>query len=218
MNNENEALQLKVNDALRWEPLLLNTAINATVHEGCVTLNGEVDIYPQKVEAVHSVRHVAGVKEVIDNVLVVIDKAETANDRQMQQQAIQALRWNWMVPYNKVQVAVKKGWLTLSGELQWNYQKTAAYEIVKHITGVTDVINQIGIKSGGQDALEQSAIEYAIGRCSLIRNEDIAVNVNGNKVILNGRVQNYHQKAEAERIAWNARGVEAVDNELSVNC
>jgi len=216
MIKENEDLQKNIIAALQWEPLLKSAEISVTVSDGVVTLSGEVDSYAKKLEAAHAAKHVTGVKGIVENIQVVFPDAPGTDDKLIAEHALMAMKWSWAVPSDKVQVKVENGWLTLSGELKWNYQKEAAKELVKYIDGVKGVTNQIVIKSDTQDMAEQMDIERALGRHSLVSGQRITVHVTGNKVILNGRVQNHHQKAEAERIAWRARGVNAVENELVI--
>ena len=137
-------------------------------------------------------------------------------DNEIATEALNALKWNWELPNDKVMVKVEKGWITLDGELEWHYQKETAQKVVKNIAGVRGVANNIKIKSEIRDKVEQKDIERALVRNWSIEDKDIQVKVVGSNVTLNGSVASLYQKNEAGRIAWNAPGVHTVDNEIVV--
>jgi VCBS repeat-containing protein len=126
------------------------------------------------------------------------------------------LQWNWNVPNDTIKVKVENGWVTLDGDLAWNYQRESAKNAVKNLEGVKGITNNIKIKSDNTDTIEKVAIEKALSRNWSINDNDIEVKVKANEVTLAGTVDSYYQKDEAERIAWNAPGVWSVNNELSV--
>ena len=120
------------------------------------------------------------------------------------------------MPNDTLKIKVENGWVTLEGELNWNYQREAAKNAVKNLEGVKGFSSKIIIKSDKTDKVEKEAIENALARNWSINDNDLQVNVNANEVTLAGMVDSYYQKDEAERIAWKAPGVSAVNNELSV--
>ncbi|MBC7641376.1 MAG: BON domain-containing protein, partial [Flavobacterium sp.] len=206
-----------VQDALKYEQLLHAAEIGVTVHDGIVTLTGTVDNYIKKSEAENATKKVAGVKAVVEKIEVVYSSFWTKKtDQEIAESIITALRWSWNVPNYKVQVQVENGWVTLAGELEWNSQRESAKNAVKNQEGVKGVTNNIKIKSDESDIIEKAAIEKALTRNWSINDNDIAVTVSRNNVTLTGTVDSYYQKDEAERIAWNAKGVWSVDNELAV--
>lgn len=123
---------------------------------------------------------------------------------------------NWSVPNDKIQVKVEDGWITLDGAVEWNYQRDAAKNCAADLIGVKGVINNIKVSSLSADQVEQEAIEKALSRSWMIHDERIQVKVKGNKVVLRGAVESLFEKDEATRLAWNAPGVNEVDNELAV--
>ena len=111
---------------------------------------------------------------------------------------------------------MKKGWVTLDGELTWNYQREAAKNAIKNLLGVVGVSNNITIKAESKDKIEKAKVEEALDRNWSIKAQDIEVSVSGTTVTLSGTVHSWYQKDEAGRIAWNTPGVWTVNNELEV--
>jgi len=213
----NADLQKDVQDAIKWEPLLNAAEIGVTVKDGVVTLTGTVDGYSKKMEAENAAKRVEGVKAVVENIEVKFNNGwGKKDDNEIATEVLNALKWHWQIPNDKVKVQVEKGWITLAGELQWNYQKESAKDVVKNLLGVTGVTNNITIKSETQDQIEKRDIEKALRRNWSIDDQDITVKASGHKATLTGTVDSWYQKDEAGRIAWNAPGVWTVDNELVV--
>ena len=213
----NAELQKDVQDAIKWEPLLNAAEIGVTVKDGVVTLTGTVNNYSKKSEAEDAAKNVAGVKAVVEKIEVKHSSSwAKKDDNEIATEVIKALNWNWRIPSDKVKVEVEKGWVTLGGEVEWNYQKEAAKDAVKYLLGVTGVSNNITIRPKIQDLIEKKDVESALRRNWSINDRDIIVKVSGNKVTLSGRVNSWYQKTEAARIAWNAPGIWTVDNELVV--
>ena len=213
---KNEDLQKDVLDAIKWEPLLNAAEIGVIAHDGIVTLTGVVDSYAKKSEAEEAAKSVAGVKAVVEKIEIRFGNSWNKNDTEIATEVLNALKWNWEVPGEKVKVKVEDGWVTLEGELHWNYQREAANKTVKNVIGVKGVSNNITIKSETHDAIEKRGIERAFVRNWSMCDQDIDVKVTGNRVMLNGTVDSLYQKEEAGRIAWSAPGVWAVDNELVI--
>ncbi|TRX43131.1 BON domain-containing protein [Flavobacterium restrictum] len=213
----NESLQIDVQDAIKWEPLLHAAEIGVAVKDGVVTLTGTVDNYIKKTEAEIAARNVKGVKAVVEKIEIKYNNSwDIKSDLDIANEVISALRWNWNVPNDTVKVKVEGGWVTLDGDLTWNYQREAARNAIQNLEGVKGIYNNIKIKSDNTDTIEKAAIEKALSRNWSINDNDIEVDVKANEVTLTGAVTSYYQKDEAERIAWKAPGVSAVNNELTV--
>ncbi len=212
----NMELQNDVQNAIKWEPLLNAAQIGVAVDDGIVTLTGSVDNYSKKVQAEDAAKSVAGVKAVVEKIEIEYGSWGTTTDADIAKEIISALKWNFEVPNDKIKVKVENGWVTLDGELPWNFQRDAAKNAVSKLNGVKGVSNNIKIKSESEDAIEQKDIESALERNWSINDEDIEVKVSGSKVTLSGTVASWYQKDEAGRIAWNAPGVEMVINDLVV--
>jgi osmotically-inducible protein OsmY len=212
----NEDLQKDVQEAIKWEPLLNAAEIGVTAKDGIVTLSGIVDSYSKKLEAESATKSVTGVKAVVEKIEIKFGGSWNKNDNEIATEVLNSFKFNWEVPKDKVKVNVENGWVTLEGELEWNYQKEAAKKAISALMGVKGVSNNITIKSDTRDAIEKDDIEYALERNSSTDDEGISVKVSGNKVTLNGTVHSFYQRDEAERIAWNAPGVWNVDNQLVI--
>lgn len=214
----NQELQRDVQDAIKWEPLLNAAEIGVTVKDGVVTLTGTVDSYSKKNEAEDATKNVKGVKAVVEKIEVQFSGShEKKNDNEIANEIVNAIKWNWQVPNDKVKVKVENGWITLEGELEYNYQKEAAKNAVRNLLGVIGVSNNITIKSTKEEKVEKEAIQSALRRNWSIDDNNIDVKVSGHNATLTGTVDSWYQKDEAERIAFNAPGVWSVDNELMVD-
>ncbi len=213
----NEELQKDVQDAIEWEPLLHAAEIGVTAKNGVVTLTGTVDSYAKKLEAEDAAKSVAGVKAVVEKITIEFDRIATHNDAHIANEVVDAFKWSWNVPGDGLTVKVEHGWVTLGGVVQWNYQKEAAKAAIKNLAGVKGVTNEIRIKSNAHDALEKMDIEQALARHWSIDEREVQVEVAGSRVTLHGKVGSIYQRDEAGRIAWNAPGVQTVENELIVD-
>jgi osmotically-inducible protein OsmY len=212
----NETLQTDVQHALKWEPLLHAAEIGVTAKDGVVTLTGIVDSYAKKLEAEDAAKNVAGVKAVVEKIEIKLGTWGTKNDNEIATEVVNAFKWSWEVPADKIKVQVEKGWVTLDGEVNWNYQREAAKNAIRNLLGVHGVRNNLTVKSTSEDEIEKKGIENALLRNWSINAKDIHVNVAGTKVTLTGKVHSWYQKDEAERMAWNAPGVWTVNNDLAI--
>jgi osmotically-inducible protein OsmY len=213
----NEKLQKDVQDAIKWEPLLHAAEIGVTVKDGVVTLTGTVDSFPKKAEAEAAAKNVAGVTAVVENIEIKFPSTwATKTDNEIATEVVNALKWSWQIPSEKVKVQVEKGWVTVEGELEWNYQKEAVTDAVKNLLGVRGVSNNIKIQSATQDRVEKHDVENALSRDWSIDDKNIKVKVSNHHVTLTGTVKSWYQYEEAERMAWKAPGVWEMDNNLVV--
>jgi osmotically-inducible protein OsmY len=214
----NADLQKDVQEAIKWEPLLSAAEIGVIAKDGIVTLTGTVDSYWKKTEAEEAAKSVAGVKAVVEKIEIrFAGNSFTRDDNEIASEVVDAFKWNNEVPNDKVKVKVERGWLTLEGEVEWNFQKDAAKKAVSNLSGVAGVTNNIKIKSDIGDQIEERDIERALDRNWSLSDLEIVVKVSGTKVTLTGTVDSWYQKSEAARIAWNAPGVRLVENDLVVD-
>jgi osmotically-inducible protein OsmY len=214
----NEQLQKDVQEAIKWEPLLNSAEIGVIAKDGVITLTGTVNGYAKKSEAEAAAKSVDGVKIVIEKIDVKLDSDwKKIDDTTIADNIMKAIEWNWKIPNDKIKVKVENGWITLDGELNWNFQREATFDAVKNLPGVMGVSNNIRIKPESSELIEKREIELALARNWSINSEDIDVKVDGTKVTLTGTVGSWYQKKEAERIAWNTKGIWSVDNQLEVD-
>jgi osmotically-inducible protein OsmY len=213
----NEELQRDVQNAIKWEPLLNAAEIGVTAKDGVVTLSGHVNSYNKKMEAEDAAKKVTGVKALVENIEIKFTGIGTKDDAEIANEVLNALTWHWEFASKNVKVKVENGWVTLDGQLEWNYQKEAAKKSISNLAGVKGIYNNIKVESKTNDEIEKEDIINALERNWSINDEDIKVKVSGNRVTLSGNVDSYYQKDEAGRIAWNAPGVWSVDNELVID-
>ena len=210
-------LQKDVMAQLKWEPLLRSAEIGVSASNGVVTLSGSVDSYAKKSEAEDAVKRVIGVKAVVEKLEIKYPSSwAKKDDNDIAAEIVRALKWNWEIPGDKVKARVEKGWVTLDGEVEFNYQSEAAARAVRSLVGVSGVSNNIKLKSRSEDAIETADIESALARNWSTSENEIRVQVSGHKATLSGTVGSWYQKDEAGRLAWNAPGVWNVENNLTV--
>ena len=216
MKNNSE-LQTDVQNAIKWEPLLNAAEIGVTAKDGVVSLTGVVDSYAKKMEAEHAAKKVIGVKALIESIEVRFPNSWSKSNGEIVIEVLKALKNNYSFPDDKVTVKVEDGWVTLEGELPWNYQKEEAKGCVNYLRGVKGVTNNIVIKAETHDTIEQKEVENALHRSLSVNDSDIKVKVLGTKVTLSGTVNSWYQKEEAARIAWKTPGIWSVVNDLAVD-
>jgi osmotically-inducible protein OsmY len=210
-------LQQDVMAQLKWEPLLRSAEIGVSASNGIVTLSGSVDSYAKKTEAEDAVKRVVGVKAVVEKLEIKYPSGwAKKDDNDIAAEVVRAFKWNWEIPSDKVKARVEKGWVTLDGEVEFNYQSEAATKAVRSLVGVNGVSNNIKLKSRSEDAIETADIESALARNWSTSDNEIRVQVSGHKATLSGTVDSWYQKEEAGRLAWNAPGVWNVENNLAV--
>lgn len=213
-NKSDVDVKTDVMNELMWDASLDSTSINVKAHNGLVTLTGTVPHYTEKMSAEHAAQRVAGVKAVADELEVkgLFDKS----DEEIAKAAMGALKWNYSVP-SDIKVTVEKGWITLTGETEWNFQKNAAMDSVQSLLGVCGVTNSITLKSKTQPFDIKLRIEEALKRTAENDGRKIDVSVQGDKVTLSGSVHSYSEIEDARIAAWNAPGVMMVENNLVIS-
>jgi osmotically-inducible protein OsmY len=210
------ALQEQVQEALDWEPSVETEDIGVTVEQGVVTLRGDVKSYAEKTSAERVALGVYGVKAVANDLNVRIGSALTRTDSDIALAAVNALKWNSQVPAGKITVTVRQGWVTLKGEVDWNYQRDTAARVVRELLGVIGVENAITVKPRVSVEDVESKIEAALKRSAEVDARRIHVGVTDGKVVLSGNVRSWAEREEARRAAWAAPGVKDVDDRISV--
>lgn len=210
-------VQKNVQEQLRWEPILNAAEIGVSVKNGVVTLSGQVDSYVKKMAVEKAAKRVSGVKAVAEDIQVGLSVANKRTDAEIAEAVVNALRWDISVPEEKLQTQVENGFVTLSGEVDWDYQRTAAQHAIEKLTGVKFVFNNIKLKVKPVLANIKEKIKAALVRDAAIDADKISIAVSDNKVILSGTVRSIAQKDDAELAAWSAPGVNHVENLILVD-
>lgn len=206
-------IQEDVRNELKWDPSLTSTDISVTSSDGIVTLRGSVPHYIEKLMAEHAAQRVGGVRAVADELEV--KGIYERPDVEIARNAMSALEWNYSVP-KTVKVAVDKGWINLSGTVEWDYQRNAAHNAVKEIFGVCGVTDNIAIETKAQPDDIKYRIEEALKRSAESESRQISVSVAGDKVTLAGIVHSYSEREDARMAAWCAPGVKTVENNIRI--
>jgi osmotically-inducible protein OsmY len=209
-------LRQEIVDELDFEPRIDSADIGVAVDNGVVTLTGHVPTYGQKATVEDVVRRVKGVKGIAQEIEVRPFGTHVTADDEIAKRAVNTISWNTAVPSDAVQVKVQKGWLTLTGKVEWQYQKTAAADAVRELAGVVSVTNQIEVKPQASDVDIKKRIEEALKRNAEVEANAIEINVVDGKVTLDGRVKLWSERSAAERAAWSAPGVSLVVDRITV--
>ncbi len=210
-------LRLKVIDELDWESSVDASQIGVAVKDGIVTLTGTVLSYPDRRNAEKAAGRVAGVKAVAAELDIKLYGTAERGDFDIAQSALTSLRLNTCVPADQIHVLVEKGWVTLDGEVEWQYQASAAEDEVRYLLGVRGITNLIAIKPKLNPADIKSKIESAFARRAQLDANQIKVEVVDSTVTLRGTVRSWEEKKKAETAAWSAPGVSKVQNDVFVS-
>lgn len=210
-------LQQNVVDELKWNPSVNSAEIGVASKDGVVTLSGNVTSYSLRLVAERAAERVTGVKGIANELEVKIPGDSIRDDADIVAAALHALKWHTLVPEDKIKVKVTKGWITLDGELEWNYQKQCAVSAVEHLLGVKGVTNMFTLKASVKPTEVKKNIRAAFLRNAEIDANSIQVDTTDSKVTLHGQVRSFSGKRAAEAAAWGAPGVHVVENDLIVS-
>jgi osmotically-inducible protein OsmY len=209
-------LQQDVMAELKWEPAVHAAQIGVEVNNGVVTLAGEVSSYTEKWNAERAAQRVTGVKALAVEMKVKLSEFGKRTDADIAESAKNILGWTSSLPADAVKVMVEGGWLTLSGNVEWQYQRQDAAHAVRYLVGVTGVSNQIAIQPSLSAIVVKSDIEAALKRRAHADAKAIVVDVKGADVTLTGTVHNWVERDLATRAAWGSTGVRSVVDKMNL--
>jgi osmotically-inducible protein OsmY len=218
MRNEADSkLREQVMKELDWEPSVDAADIGVAARDGVITLSGHVTHYTEKVAAEQAARRVSGVRAIAQEIEVRLNSESKVMDDEIAGRALKIIAWESLLPDDSVQVRVEKGWITLTGHVDWHFQREAAERAVHRLTGVRGVSNLLAVKPRVQPEDVRQRIEDAFRRNAELkaRHVTVAVEKNG-RVLLNGRVQTWRERRAAELASWSASGVQHVENHVAV--
>ena len=216
MRSDSE-IERDVKEELQWDPDLDATDIAVSAKKGVVTLTGFVRSYTDKYEAEAAAKRVAGVAGVANDIEVRMPSVDERPDPEIARDAVAAIKRQLPISSEHIKVVVKNGWVTLEGQVEWQYQRSTAETAVRRIKGVKGVSNLIQLKPRAAPAEIKKKIQEAFKRNAEVDANRIMVETNGGEVILKGTVRSWIEREEAERVAWSAPGVTKVEDHIIVS-
>jgi osmotically-inducible protein OsmY len=209
-------LKADVTDELAWDPAINSTHVGVMVQDGVVTLAGHLDSFAEKHAVERAVRRVAGVRGIALDLDVQLSTEHQRSDSDIAQAATAALGLNSLVPRGKVQVEVEKGWVTLTGEVDWGYQFASAEQCIRPLAGVRGLSNKITVKPRVQSKDIAAQITAALTRQATREARNIGIEIEGATVTLSGKVHSMAEHDAAMGVAFSAHGVSHVVDHLQV--
>jgi osmotically-inducible protein OsmY len=209
-------LKTEVLNELKWWPNVNEAHIGVTATDGVVALTGHVAHYSEKLAAEDAAKGVYGVKGLANDIQVEMLGSHKQSDSDIAAGALSAMALDYQIPNDKIQVIVKDGWITLKGQVEWQFQKDAASRCVRNLRGVSMVSNEITITPLTKWIDVKSKIEDALRRNADLESRRISVVTDGSAVTLRGSVASWSERSAAFWAAWSAPGVTSVENELVI--
>ena len=209
-------LQHDVIEELGWEASVNAAQIGVSVKDGIASLSGDVGSFGEKWDAEQAAQRVSGIKGLAVEIQVNLPGSAKRNDADIARAVENILQWTSLLPLDSVKVMVENGWVTLAGEVDWDYQRQSATRAVRYLMGVTGVSDQIALKPSVSLSEVKSDIEAALKRRARDDAKDITVQVHGTDVILSGTTHSWAESELARHAAWSAPGVRQVVDNITV--
>lgn len=201
---------------LTWDPAVKSTAIGVAVKNGVVTLSGHLDTYFEKDAVAKALRRVAGVKAIALELDVKLSAQHQRSDTDIAASAEQALKWNASAPVEAIRLTVEHGWVTMQGEVEWEFQRRSVEKAIRPLMGVVGISNEIKLRVLPQPADLSKKIEEALTRQALREARQVRVGAEGSTIRLTGTVHSWQERDAVQGVVWSAPGVRVVINELNV--
>jgi len=215
MKNDTQ-IQKDVIAELNWEPSVNPAAIGVEVKDGVVTLSGQVNSYAEKLNAEHAAQRVAGVKALAVEIEVNLPGIYKRTDVDIARSVVNVLQWTTYLPKDAIKVLVENGWITLSGEVDWGYQRITAVSAVRYLMGATGISDNITLKATASSSSIKTDIESALKRRAIADAQNISVEVHGDNVTLSGKVRDWNEHNLATHSAWCTPGVKYVKDNMII--
>ncbi|WP_032610854.1 BON domain-containing protein [Pseudomonas syringae] len=209
-------LRRSILDELEFLPHIDAAAIGVSIENGVVILHGHVGTYAEKIAAERAVKRVKGVRAIAEELKVRVNRAQGLDDEVIASRCLELMRWNSVVPDEQIKIKVQQGWVTLEGDVEWQYQKEAAQNAIQKLDGVVGLDNLLVIKPKVDSQDIKRLIEEALSRSSELDPTRIRVCADGNQVKLEGTVHRWRERKAVEHIAWAVPGVKHVENHLLI--
>jgi len=209
-------LQHEVLEELEFEPSVDAAHIGVSANAGVIALTGFVSSYGEKLAAERAVRRVKGVKAIAEEIEVRLPSDKKIADDEIAGRAVDILKWRVGLPASRISVKVTKGTVALTGDVDWQFQRSEAEAAVHNLTGVTGVINLIRVNSPVNVPEVKEKIQKALHRNAELDASRVTVHTEGSKVILGGKVHAWYERDIAERAAWSAPGVTEVQDHIQI--
>jgi osmotically-inducible protein OsmY len=208
-------IRTRVIDELDFDPSVTANGIGVTARRGVVTLTGFVPSYFEQETAVRAVQRVKGVKAVAQELKVRLPNFQKHGDDEIAGRALSILGWT-MHGDNDIKVVVDDGWVTLSGQVDWGFQKKSAEQAIRKLGGVTGVSNAITMRPHIENTDVREGILRAFRRNAELEGAGIGITVDGATVTLTGAVKTWYERRMAEEAAWRVPGVTEVRDNIAV--
>jgi osmotically-inducible protein OsmY len=209
-------LRQEIIDELDFDPAIQSAHIGVAVEDGVVTLTGHVSSYAEKIAAERAVQRVKGVKAIAEEIEIRYPNDKRTADDQIARRALDIISWDTAIPEDRITVKVQDGWVTLAGNVDWNFQKTDAERAVRRLSGVVGISNAISLRPRVAADDVKNRIEKALKRSAELDAHSIKVRAERGRVVLEGSVKAWHERDLAEKTAWAAPGVTSVEDRIRI--